>query len=1221
MRFAKTSTLLSILFCFAFCLPALAQTRGGEANGTVTDASGAVVPDATITLTNQGTNIQNTTTTNNNGYFVFVNVQPGNYKLKVEKAGFKASESSFVVAVNQAVTQNLSLEVGNASTTIEVTALQTPVLDSTTTSLGTVIEQKPIEALPLNGRNFTQLLTLTPGVTPVSTSQNKSTGGVEGNVGIPGSGFSDPSFHGQENRSKLYFYDGIINTNIRGPNYIVIPNIDMVQEFKVVGQDANADMGGAMGGVVNMVSKAGTNKIHGSAFEYIRNNAFDARNGFSDITSTGGPKAPAPYHQNQFGATISGPIIHDKTFFSFGYDGWRYSKPDGTTSYVPTPAELNGDFSGTAVSGTGNPIFNPFSTRNAVVNGKTVLVRDRFRCDASGNPLPLLPGTKVQDQTIGSACNKLPVGLIDPAIQQFFQTYSATPNLANPNDPKHNFIQNRPSINNSNEYNARVDHRFGQRDSVFVRYTQQNVYTFTPIGEDAQTDGGSPGRNYGADYVHTFGTNLIFDFRAGYAGRPGVDSSVHIQHKAGPAAMTKLGFADIDKYQGMILDIGNSTPWNNGGNRSFGERGTGPRENPTRSFTPSLQWLKGNHNIKTGFWYIDAKRVQKNTFQTYNFSNTQTEDPNSTGNTGLALASALLGLPSSATGQLPSRQGGEVSFSYASWAAYLQDEWKVRPNLTLTLGLRYDYLTQPQTTDGRLWNSFDLQNQRWIIGATAMPGFCSAVGQAPCIPDAFKNDPHFANVVVAGKQFFAPGPVKDNWGPRLGVAWQLHPRTVLRAGAGLYWDALPARSQYGQNDLEAEVWPDATAFGTGNVNNDAFFVPGSASPVQFLSNLNGNFPVTLPPTSPWGIGGFSDDPRYKDPYALQYHLEVQQELSPSTMLSVAYVGSQDGRLPWSGLANAARQPSPANTPTATVDTLRAVPWANINNYTMSIARSSYNALESKLDHRFSNGLSSLVSYTWSKSIDEGSGYFGVENALAGGGSTVQNFYDLRSARGPSGYDITHFFSWANVYELPFGRGKRFLTGGPLSWILGNWESDSILQARSGVPYNLQVSGDIANLKGSAPSIGSYERPNVISDPFAAGAVLANPDPKCHSTTAQGGIAPTSVLNTTNYFNPCAFAIPSSGTFGNLGRNAFRSAAVWNMDFAMMKNFPIGEVMRIQLQFQAFNVFNVQNWDTPANSGVTINSSASAINGKAGQITGLAQGTTPRELQFGLRFVF
>ena len=241
MHLAKRSAFASMVLCFAFCLPALAQTRGGEANGTVIDSSGAVVPGASVTLTNQATNIQNTATSNNNGYFVFVNVQPGAYKLKVEKSGFKAVESSFQVAVNQAVTQNMTLDVGNASTTIEVTA-QAPVLDSTTSSLGTVIEEKTIQSLPLNGRNFTQLLTLTPGVTPVSTSQNKSIGGVEGNVGIPGSGFSDPSFHGQENRSKLYFYDGIINTNIRGPTYIVIPNIDMIQEFKVVGQDANAEV-------------------------------------------------------------------------------------------------------------------------------------------------------------------------------------------------------------------------------------------------------------------------------------------------------------------------------------------------------------------------------------------------------------------------------------------------------------------------------------------------------------------------------------------------------------------------------------------------------------------------------------------------------------------------------------------------------------------------------------------------------------------------------------------------------------------------------------------------------------------------------------------------------------------------------------------------------------------------------------------------------------------
>src|SRR3954468_10440091 len=478
MHLAKRSPFASIVLCFAFCLPALAQTRGGEANGTVIDSSGAVVPGASVTFTNQATNIQNTATSNNNGYFVFVNVQSGPYKLKVEKSGFKAVESSFQVAVNQAVTQNMTLDVGSASTTIEVTA-QAPVLDSTTSSLGTVIEEKTIQSLPLNGRNFTQLLTLTPGVTPVSTSQNKSIGGVEGNVGIPGSGFSDPSFHGQENRSKLYFYDGIINTNIRGPTYIVIPNIDMIQEFKVVGQDANADMGGAAGGVVNMVSRAGTNKFHGSAFEYVRNNAFDARNGFSDITSTGGPKPPAAYHQNQFGATIAGPVIHDKTFFTFGYDGWRYNKPDGSTAYVPTPAELSGDFSQTVVSGVGNPIFNPFSTRPGTKAGS--FVRDPFYCSsATGQPLAADPVTHLQlpagtgktPPAGDQVCNKIPQSLINPAIQAFFQAYSATPNLANPNDPKHNFIQNRSSINNANEYKARIDHRFSQRDNVFLRFTQ-----------------------------------------------------------------------------------------------------------------------------------------------------------------------------------------------------------------------------------------------------------------------------------------------------------------------------------------------------------------------------------------------------------------------------------------------------------------------------------------------------------------------------------------------------------------------------------------------------------------------------------------------------------------------------------------------------------------------------------------------------------------------------
>ncbi|HET9711600.1 MAG TPA: carboxypeptidase regulatory-like domain-containing protein, partial [Pyrinomonadaceae bacterium] len=344
---------------------ALAQANA-KVGGTVTDPNGAAVPGATVKLINQATKIEIETTTNEDGYFNFVSVNPAMYTLRVEVQGFKGVQSApFNVGVSEAVTENISLTVGAVSETVEVIS-GAELIQQASSDLGTVIGEKVVQDLPLNGRNFTQLLTLTPGVTPVSTSQNRNVGGVEGNVGIPGSGFSDPSFHGQENRSKLYFYDGIINTNVRGPTYIVIPNLDLVQEFKVVGHDSRADYGGAAGGVVNMVSKSGGNNFHGSAFEYVRNDAFDARNPFDVCTTArckpgqGVPDKPLPFRQNQFGATVTGPIFKNRTFFSAGYDGWRYSQPTLALSYVPTAAEINGDFTNTPFR---RRIYNPYSTR------------------------------------------------------------------------------------------------------------------------------------------------------------------------------------------------------------------------------------------------------------------------------------------------------------------------------------------------------------------------------------------------------------------------------------------------------------------------------------------------------------------------------------------------------------------------------------------------------------------------------------------------------------------------------------------------------------------------------------------------------------------------------------------------------------------------------------------------------------------------------------------
>src|SRR6185503_2936862 len=731
-----------------------------------------------------------------------------------------------------------------------------------------------------------------------------------------------------------------------------------------------------MGGVMNMVSKSGGNSFHGSGFEYLRNDALDARNSFDVCTtarcgtSTGVPKKPLPFQQNQFGGVVSGPIIKNKTFFSFGYDGWRYSQAALGLSYVPTAAEINGDFSATPF---GRDIYNPYSTRT--VAGSQV--RDRFRCDAAGNPLPV-NASKQQDQAIGSPCRKIPSALIFAPMQKFFQTYSTAPNFSG--DPQNNYAQGRPTTNNSNGWQVRIDHRFSDADNIFFRFTQQNVTVFNPIGDAGSTGGSGKGRNWGGGWTHTFNPRMILDVRAGYAGRPGVDSSQQNQHEAGTGPLAAQGFLDVDKYGGLLVRLAN---WAAGGSADFGVRGAALRENPNWSVTPNLTWIHGQHNFKVGAWYIEAKRIQLNTFQRYTFSDEQTRNPAAaSGTTGLSLASALLGFPNNFDAQLPILHGGPVQFKYAPWAAYGQDEWRVSRNVVLTLGLRYDYLNQPETIDGRLWNSFDLLNQRWIIGATEMPPRCSVANAAPCIPDAFLSDPHFGNVVLAGQKFFAPAPVKDNWGPRVGLAWSINSKSVLRAGYGLYFDPLPARSQYAQNDLEAAVWPDATAY-SGNANATANFTNGTAFNIIHVQGQG--FATPLPTASPWNLSGFPNDPNYKDPYSQQWHVEVQRELTATSMVSVAYVGSKNGRLPYAGFANAARQASPNGTPNSVVDALRLMPWVSAGiTYTNNTGYSNYNALESKFQRRLSRGLSTLISYTWSKSIDVSSGYFNVENGPGGG---------------------------------------------------------------------------------------------------------------------------------------------------------------------------------------------------------------------------------------------
>src|SRR6266849_7307675 len=552
MRLVKITGAIAVLFVLVLVsnVALHSQTAVGEVNGVVTDAQGAVVADAAVKLTNQATKIASTRATNGSGGFTFVNVQPGSYVLSVEKQGFKKTDvSPFDVGVNQTVSHNIKLQVGAVDQTVQVTAEGT-LIEPTTTELGTVISQRTVNDLPLNGRNFTQLLTLTPGATPVSTAQNRNMGGIEGNFGIPGSAFSDASFQGQDNRSKLYFFDGIINTNVRGPTYIVLPNIDLVQEFKIVSHDPKAEFGGVAGGVTNIVSKSGGDSFHGAAFEYLRNDYFDARNAITDVCfdfrsplpnparcprpGQVVPGGPAAFRQNQFGGIFTGPIIRNKTFFSVGYDGWRYSKASQALSYVPTAAEISGDFSQPSAGVTHN-LFNPYSNP-----------RIRFQCDAAGNPLPTAANG---NQALGTNCNKIPASLINPSVAAFLKAYLPTPNLAG--STTFNFVQNRPAINTSDAFQVRIDHRFSDKDNVFFRYNHEQVNTQDPVGELSFTKGDSVGLNYGGGWVHAFKPNLILDVRAGYAGRPGHEAE--LQSTLGLDPMKNAGFADIDKYHGLLV--------------------------------------------------------------------------------------------------------------------------------------------------------------------------------------------------------------------------------------------------------------------------------------------------------------------------------------------------------------------------------------------------------------------------------------------------------------------------------------------------------------------------------------------------------------------------------------------------------------------------------------------------------------------------------------------
>jgi len=1148
MGFPLFSALLAI--CLLAASPLSAQLSTASLNGVVRDPSGAVISRAGVVLRHVETGVESSTVSNESGNYVFLNITPGRYTLTASAPSFSPKRvSEFTLGVSQVATIDISLTPGSLSESVTVEA-ETEQLQTASANLGTVIATKQVNDLPLNGRNFTQLLSLTPGVAPISVAQNAN-GGRPGGFGAPtavGSSFVFPAIGGQTNRSNFFLTDGLNNFGTFQSTYAVPPIIDAIQEFKIVSHPDNAEFGSVLGGVVNIVSKSGTNNLHGSGWEYVRNNAFDARPAFLDASA----KSPG-FRQNQFGASIGGPVWlpklyngKNKTFFFFAYQGLRYSQDSVTHLLVPTDAQLAGDLSAFPTQ-----IYNPFSTQP----------------DGTRTPFP---------------GNIIPSTLIDPRMVAYAKAIfpAAGPFSAATNS---NALDTTPVVQTQNEYTFRIDQTISKSDSVWFRYSA--------INSDLSTSGGLPGllsteaipgRNWGASYVHIFSPSLVLQLQ--YARSTNQDNQVQrFGHLDAATVASAAGFDN--SFVGGFAGANGGALIPSPGISGFADGGERieliPEATDTHQVSGMLTKIIRNHTLTFGGGYSSAGWASPISYASLGFAGGETGNPLNPNEPGSPLASFLLNVPDNANRRNvneKTRPGGVMSW-------FLQDSWRATSRLTINAGLRYDLtFIPPYGTNATIGEQggietgdYDLSNGTFIV--QKLPPPCSVRGFAPCIPD-IPGQPAGtlpAHVVVDPRSKIAYNDSK-NFGPRFGFAYRLGDKTVIRSAFGIVYDNWAAVTQTSQN-IEG-AWPDIGQQIANNLNGPTG-PPTATAQNPFGGGGTGLFPAPTPFNS---VAWFYD-PHKKNPYSMQWNFGVQREINNSTTVDLNYVGSGSRRTNVGGYYNTDLTPGPTENASR-----RPFPYITPTFYDRSVGVANYNALQFEMKKRYSGGLSYQVSYTYSKSVDEGSsGFFGVE------GQSLTDPYNLRGSRGPSAYDLTHTLSFNALYQVPFGKGQRFETGkAPVDYLIGNWQINTIFTTRSGTPYNVFYgASDIAGTGNVAWA--QYERANLVGDPGKG---------SCPSGSNAGSAA--------CFFNTNAFAVPAIGTFGNSGRDAFRSAPYWNLDLSLFRQFPLpGEGKRIEFRAEAYNLFNTVIYGQPGND---ISNLASF-----GRVTSAAN--SARQLQLGAKIIF
>ena len=1162
----KFFVVLILVLCLAGVV--LAQTDTARVTGTITDQTGAVLSNATVTVTEIGTGRVITAKTNDSGEYVANALPVGKYHVEVKQEGFKTAAADFTLEVSQVRDISLKLEPGAVATVVDVTG-EVPLVDTSTSSTGEVIQGRQVTELPLNGRNFTQLALLTPGVTRGAYGDIASGGGSGTNAESyrnSETGGAALSANGLRPQSNNFILDGVDNNEGLVNSIIFFPPAEAIQEFRVNTSVAPAEFGRGGGAIVQTSIKSGTNQLHGSAFLFRRSGFADAH--VYDPNGKNG-KDPIIFRQAQFGGTLGGAIWKNK-WFAFGdYQGRRQNQPLGVSILaVPTDKMRTGDFS---------ELLLPANTGLATIPSSGLC--PNLYDPSTGNPFPQYAGKGyVYDPTAcqpfgwnGSVgtniiTNPNPVGL------KYLQSFPE-PNVTNPTAVNVNYSSNRQSIRNFDDFDIRSDFNATQKDQFFFRYSYgKDDFTVTnalgpccPSGFGSGNNINHP-RGWAIGYTRTFGPNIVNEFRFGDTSTTYGYNPPNINQRLG-AQIGIPGANPVPLLGGQVLIGGNG----GGGEKIEYQGDGGPYNVPQKlyQFTDALSWVHGRHVFKFGgsIGKREVNFVQGNFAKGY-FILGGDNYPGTGRFTGNEVSEILAGFPDYRIGQFLG------VYNTRNWETgyFAQDDWRVNNRLTLNLGVRYDFYTWPYETRN-LMSNFNPAG----TGSLFRVGSAGAAG----LPRSLINND------------------KNDWAPRIGFAYDMsaNGKMVLRGGYGIFYfidrggvgNQLSNNPEFnGTSSFEACTGDNKTcANPTGTLYRITLSGQGPQGDNNWL-DATGALPPATPTvdeTNPTSVNIIYYPRNSKNSKIQQWNLQLERQITSSMAFNIAYVGTKMDNLATPFNANATQLTSLRFNGAS--QRYPAI-GGSVTEYAY-IGSGIYNGLQTSLTRRMTKGLQFTAAYTWAHTIDNSNGAFSTTD-----GGTSRIFVDANGNpilgwnRGSADQDIRHSFVFSSLYELPFGKGKEFGGDVPtaVNYIIGGWQWNNIVTLQSGTPMDLIYQNDSPN-----------NHPNV------AGPVSVRID---HST-GQGIISGN-------------FSDPGNSVPGNMGRNAVYGPGYHTWDTGMMKNFRFADRANLEFRADAFNVLNhpqFQNgsFQQSLNNGTVAGGITTTTNSAATRYS------SERQLQLAVRITF